>query len=373
MVIGGSGKTYEMLWDCRYCGARKNLGKTHRHCPNCGAPQDATERYFPAENEKVAVEHHAFVGADIQCRACAFWNGRASTCCGNCGSQIQDGREVQRRHDQIAGPGGFQGEVAAMAQQEHLARAAMMGAHGAQGAPGATPPGAWTQQHGAGLPPRKRGPSRVVLVGLGIGGILLAVVACIVTAMWTKDATLAVVAQTWTREIAVESFQTVRDSSWCDATPADARDVSRRRDVRSHKEVRDGETCSNQRVDNGDGTYSERRECTPTYREEPVYDDKCHYTVDRWRTVRTARASGTHAETPSWPRVDLACTGNRLGCEREGPRTEEYVVRLQDTASGKADDCVYDEARWRQFQAGKSMKGRVRVVTDGVECDSLVP
>ena len=41
--------SYEMLWDCPHCDTKKNLGVTHRHCPNCGAPQDASKRYFPSD------------------------------------------------------------------------------------------------------------------------------------------------------------------------------------------------------------------------------------------------------------------------------------------------------------------------------------
>ena len=33
----GEKKTYEMMWDCPYCGTKHLLGLTHRHCPNCGA------------------------------------------------------------------------------------------------------------------------------------------------------------------------------------------------------------------------------------------------------------------------------------------------------------------------------------------------
>jgi len=61
---------YEMVWDCRYCTAKKLLGLTHRHCPNCGAQQDPNARYFPLDHEKVAVQNHEFVGADMQCRYC---------------------------------------------------------------------------------------------------------------------------------------------------------------------------------------------------------------------------------------------------------------------------------------------------------------
>ena len=45
-------KSYEMFWDCEYCGSSKLLGITHRHCPNCGAPQDPEKRYFPPDEEK---------------------------------------------------------------------------------------------------------------------------------------------------------------------------------------------------------------------------------------------------------------------------------------------------------------------------------
>ncbi len=55
---------YEMLWDCRHCGSKKLLGLTHRHRPQCGAPQNPSERYFPSEDEKVAVQNHVYYGAD---------------------------------------------------------------------------------------------------------------------------------------------------------------------------------------------------------------------------------------------------------------------------------------------------------------------
>ena len=66
-ALMSEGKTYEMMWDCEYCGAAKLLGKSHRHCPLCGAAQNADKRYFPPEEEKVAVEDHQFVGADWGC------------------------------------------------------------------------------------------------------------------------------------------------------------------------------------------------------------------------------------------------------------------------------------------------------------------
>ena len=44
---------YEMFWDCAFCGTTALLGVTNRHCPNCGAPQDETRRYFPPPGKEV--------------------------------------------------------------------------------------------------------------------------------------------------------------------------------------------------------------------------------------------------------------------------------------------------------------------------------
>src|SRR3954463_12995645 len=83
-------KTYEMQWDCKFCGTKKLLGKTHRFCPNCGAQQDPTWRYFPADSEKVAIQDHIYVGADTICKACQTLNSGKAEFCGNCGAPLSD-------------------------------------------------------------------------------------------------------------------------------------------------------------------------------------------------------------------------------------------------------------------------------------------
>lgn len=377
--MAGGSKTYEMLWDCRYCGSRKNLGKTHRHCPNCGAQQDATARYFPAESEKVAVEDHVFVGADVQCPGCGFWSGRAAACCGGCGAPLSAAREAQRRADQVAGAGGWQQDSAQAARQEHQARMAAASAGPGMGPGAAYTPGpsaayaAGPAPAPAGAAPAAKPKSRALLFFAIAGTVLLGLVGLLlVTALWTKDAELAVVGQTWTREIAVESLQTVNESAWCDQLPAGARGVSRSREVRSHKKVADGETCSNRRVDNGDGTFSERRECTTRYRDEPQYSDRCRYDVDRWRTVRTLKANGGPAEEPRWPPLDLTRPGTgAVGSEREGARSESYVVVLRAPDASSDDTCSFDQAKWKRFRPGTKVHGQVRVLTGGIDCTEI--
>ena len=98
-----SEKTYEMLWDCQYCGTTKLLGKTHRFCPNCGAAQDPRSRYYPSEEDKVAVEDHTFVGVDVTCSVCNTLNNGDSHFCQNCGASLdENGEAVTKLESQTA-------------------------------------------------------------------------------------------------------------------------------------------------------------------------------------------------------------------------------------------------------------------------------
>jgi hypothetical protein len=124
-------------------------------------------------------------------------------------------------------------------------------------------------------------------------------------------------------------------------------------------------------VDRGDGTFAQRRECTPKYRQEPVYADRCDYTVDRWVEARRAVASGAaQGLAPHWPALSLR-RGECRGCEREGARRTSYKVGLQ--AGGKRFLCEVPEERWASFQPGTSWSFKVGVVTGSPDCRSLQP
>jgi hypothetical protein len=334
--------TYEMLWDCKFCGTRKLLGLTHRHCPNCGAPQNAQQRYFPSDAEKVAVQDHVYHGADVICAHCSQANSKNSKHCGGCGTLLEGLPEVARRQDQVARDGiGFAQPASADARSP---------AHAA-------------------APPVARRTARHRVLFLGIAG--LAIVLLVVVLNWTKSAALVVTGHTWQRGITIERLGPVRDSAWCDSLPRDARNLSQRREVRTQRRVPDGEDCGIRRADNGDGTFSEHRECSPRYRSEDVYDDRCTFTVDRWTKVRDAAASGTSIETLRWPATNLARSGSCIGCEREGRRTESFTVRFADATAGERT-CRFSAARWRSIAEGSRWKGQIRVVGNSLDCKSLV-
>ena len=76
-----------------------------------------------------------------------------------------------------------------------------------------------------------------------------------------------------------------------------------RQEQRSTRRVPDGQECRTVRRDQGDGTFREERQCETKYRDEPVYDDKCTWSGQRWESDRTEEVSGGLSDTPVWPDV----------------------------------------------------------------------
>jgi hypothetical protein len=349
---------YEMLWDCKFCGQKKLLGLTHRFCAGCGAPQDPTARYFPPDDEKVAVHDHQFVGADVACPACKQPMSRAAKCCTHCGSPIDKGVEVARRADVVVGPGG----------------GPPLGGPGSFGA-GQYGPDALAAQAAAAAanPPAKKPFPTVLAIAAAVVALLVVIV--LVVVFWKREGVFEVTGHAWDRSIAVERFDVGRKTAWCDERPAGGRELSRRREQRSTTQVKDGETCQTRKKDNGNGTFKEVKECQPKFRSEPVMSDRCEFEVTDWRTSRTLSEKGASPQDPPhWPAVALARPGTCIGCEREGPRSEKYTVKFADTKAKSADPltCDLPEARWAAFAKGSKWKGKVRVLTAGVDCGELV-
>ncbi len=320
---------FEMFWDCAFCGTTALLGKSNRCCPKCGAAQDATRRYFPAPGQEVKANAE-YDGADKTCPACQTPNGAKAVHCRQCGSPLDGSQEVGRVADRV---------------DRKL------------------PPAA---------PPTPQGKGGVPKWLWAVGAILALTCACCgVFTFWTKESQATVAGHRWTREIDVESMAPRSDSSWCDSLPSGAYSVSKKREQRSTKQIADGEECSTRDVDRGDGTFKRQKECKTRYREEPVYDDKCSFTIDRWDKERTEKASGRGLDSPpSWPSVRLRLTGSCKGCEREGSRRETYTVELKGP-TGEAWTCDLAESKWRSLSVGTTKPVKVRVVGGGVQCDSL--
>lgn len=324
---------YEMLWDCSACGTAGLLGKSQRRCPNCGSPQDPGKRYFPKPGEAVEVKGHSFEGADWSCGACATPNGAAAKFCANCGNPKEGNAAVAIQADRIVKDGA----VVAPAGSK----------------PPAAPPAAASSKKG----------------GMLGAAIAVAVVVLLVLVLWKKDVAVEVAGHQWTREIDVERFEAVRESAWCNELPAGAANVSRQREVRSQRAIPDGEECQDRQIDKGDGTFTVKKECKPKTRNEPVYDDKCSFDIDRWRVVRTDKVGGDLAVAPAWPAPKLGGPAAGRGAERAGARRESYEVKLR-APDGESFTCPLAEPRWRGMAPGSKLKMKVRMIGAAV-CDSL--
>ncbi|MEZ4364837.1 MAG: hypothetical protein R2939_00955 [Kofleriaceae bacterium] len=310
---------YEMLWDCGYCDAKGLLGITHRHCPQCGAPQDETRRYFPPEGQEQKVADHRFVGADRVCGSCNTAQAAAAAHCGTCGAPLGD------------------------------APAARLVA---------TPAAQPTPRRGA---PRWLWPVLAIVV-IGLGGLIY----------WrcrTTTTTMQVAGHQWARAIAIEELAEVTDATWRDQVPADGRLGTCSARERSQRQVEDGQTCTTDRHDRGDGTFEMIETCRPTYRSEPVMDTWCEYRADRWREVQELRATGEGLDA-RWPEVPtLAAAVGRLGDRRVGARRERYTVAL--STGGRTQRCDVGEATWRRLAPGSTAKVTIRAASGDVVCGDL--
>lgn len=334
--------TYQMLWDCPRCDTAGLLGLDHRHCPGCGAPQDPERRYFPSEQAKVRVQDHRFTGADRVCGACDAPMSLSAEFCTACGSPMTESAAAKTRADKLLAEGESSEDSARAARDEF-----------AGGAPTAAPPA-------------PRG-GRGKFIGVAVLLVLIAICGCgALMTLWTQPAEVTVIGHTWERSITVENYEQVSASDWKDDVPSGATDVSCREEERGSEKVKDGETCKTRKKDQGDGTYKEVKECSPKYRSEPTYDQKCSYRIEKWTNGKTHRASGTTKDSVKWPSVKTS--GTR---QREGRKTETYTLKLGETDGGKKHSCDVPLKVWSRLDKGDRVDAEKRAMTGGLDCDSV--
>jgi len=342
-----SEKVYEMQWDCQFCGTEKLLGKTHRFCPNCGSPQNPDARYFPSDNQKVAVQDHIFVGVDVTCPSCGELNAGNAEFCQQCGAPMKDGTKANLVDSNI--------ESSRDLVKEKF--------------------DAEMQRVGVQKKKNSEGFDKRIIAGVAV--VIIAVIGIIAGLTITQEESVYVEGHAWEREIFIDEYRNLTESNWRDIRPAGdnvsmvfGSCVERQRSTR---QVPDGETCSTNRVDNGDGTFREVRSCTTNYRSEPVYDDWCRWEGQRWESARTIPTSGNSLnDTPEWGNFTLSCAGqSRVGCERESNRTADYSVILQGDEHEYT--CTFnDQDYWASFGMETHWTVNVRVIDNAAaDCGSL--
>ncbi|HEY5936722.1 MAG TPA: hypothetical protein VIU61_18870 [Kofleriaceae bacterium] len=308
---------FEMLWDCDHCDTKGLLGKSQRHCPECGAKQNPDKRYFPKEGDALQrVDGHKYEGSDWQCAACGAPQSAKANNCSNCGAPREGAAEVKG----VAAP--------------------------------APPP-----------KPKRRWWPPVVVIVVVIGMIFGVWYACI----RTTSTTMKVTGHSWACTISIEKFGAVQGEAWRDNVPRDARDIRCVAKQKSTKQVPDGETCVDERVDNKDGTFEVKRKCRPKYRSEPVEGEWCTFARNDWKEIDRKVSTGTGTAL-ACPSTDLPPTqvNEQVGVIRQGKRTETRKLIF-----GTQSCEIPIDAKWRGYPDGASVKVEVRARSGEIVCSSL--
>lgn len=305
----------EGVWDCPYCGATRIRGSLNE-CSGCGAPRDKDVRmYLPEDAAEVTDEAalaRARSGADWRCAYCSRENPAGSSVCGECGASA-DGSEIRR------GPQGAAKPAPVVVRQA--------------------------------APVRKGGAARWLIV--------LGVIAAIAVGLWffvfrTHAEQVTVLGHQWEREIEIEKYKTISEEKWADQVPADARELSRSRQLFETKKVQVGtKRVKTGTRDLGNGYFEDVFADQPVYEDKQVFKDKVRYQVERWRTERKVELAGKDSE-PRWPDPKL------VEKEREGKRSETLTLLLAKPGREPDSLPVPDETLWRFYQDGKSYRAQVR-------------
>ncbi len=350
--------TYEMFWDCKYCGATKLLGVTHRHCPNCGAAQDPDARYHPPPSEEIALLDHVYVGADRMCPACDTPNSAAAGFCINCGGDLSSAAEVSQREDQHVGLGaGYHEDKRDVVKEQFKADIARAKAQRLEA------------ERMASFFGRNR---RKIRIGGGLGVIAVVIGSIFGFFFMRVSEEVTVVKHTWERTYEIQEYARVNETRDCPA-PSDAYDVSRRTERRP-REVPDGqdcrEVCTERRVDPGDGSGQVVQDCNTVcetrYRTEYYNVEVCSYSINRWTDVdeegdASWAIAGGAGINPQWPDVENRLPNCDIASEQVGQqcwenREEQYTLYFRRD-NGKEVTCDFEDVdTWLAYEDGQQAK-----------------
>ena len=340
------------FWDCPQCGT-KGIDGLIDTCPGCGSGKDKNVRYYIKTVEEVSEEELAAAGISADendgmhkewvCAYCGFLNNYADETCQRCGA----GREEKETD--------YEGDTseAAFVKDKHGNLKPVPG-HAEEKKKekyqtNDDPDPIVAEGKNAGV--RHSSPVRWIL--LAAAALLLAFL------LWPQTFSEAITGFEWHRNVTVEELKTFSESGW--TLPSGARQTSSNVEFYGYRQVLDHyETVYETRTrrvidhydvsytytDNGNGTFTENEVKTPVYttetyeepvrspvyRNEPVYQTKYYYEIDRWISLKDYPTSGDDHE-PFWS--DEYTLRNN---QRDTLRTEEYYTIYTDTINGQSSE-----------------------------------
>lgn len=324
----------ELEWTCENCGSR-NPG-TRKNCATCGAAMSARNQFeLPAQQERLTDQDkvaRAAVGPDIACPYCGTRNLGNATACKQCGGDLKGARAQSS--------GGVLGafDDAPQAEIKCATCGALNSARAAKCQSCSAPlPRLKTQ---AAAPTSAPAPAQTIPRAWLIGGVIVALLLC-AGAMFllfrSSDARATVDRVTWQRTIAIMAQMPVRDATWQDQLPSDAKVLGcelKDRRYSNSPEPNSKKICGTPYViDQGNGMGQVAQDC-----QYLVRDQYCSFTRLQWSVVDTVTARGADLN-PVWPALALQNE------QKEGNRAEEYRVEF---VSGK-DRYTYNPSSAQEF------------------------
>lgn len=359
--------TYVGKWDCPRCGTKRIAGwkdgRTVEKCPLCGGP--ATGKWYLDDRNMVlgdATEvHQAKTKRAWTCGHCKHVNDADDLECDACGNPkdaaTDDTQFISREYAPENVPQSAEDTEDAYqesltnspsAPQEGFSRSARERISAEMEAKAK----------------RKRKIRNIVLISGAAFALLIFLL------FWKKEVTVTVDTFSWTREIDIESYGPVQQTSW-ESTPSGAYNIRSSWEIHHYNTVVVGRDCHTETVsvvcgttDNGNGTFSDRycdesREvCEDRTVEEPVYGTKYYYTIDVWSFDHTEKTQ-SNDQTPIWPVYEAV---KKFPSKyREGAKRASYYIDIIWKGDQHRQVEVAFE-KWKALQNGQHLVGYKNIV-----------
>ena len=391
------GRIIEGLWDCAYCGTTGIRGG-QQHCSNCGRARTKDTTFYMAGQKRYVSQDVAKginKNPDWLCEYCDNLNPDSESRCVSCGS-VRSSSTLNYFQNKAK-----RESVETQSAQNHSVRLDFSEYEGVR---------AESDYSSSTRNEDKSGVSSRVdalkkesdfdeaplalkekLSNLGkkitsvdwtpiiIFVLIAALFVGLVYLFIPKELELTVTNIHWQRNIDIEEYRTVEENDWY--IPAGGRLLYTNREIHhwdkvfDHYETKERQVPKERYVgteeivvgyrDLGNGYFEEitsTRDVYETYyetetyqeavyRDEPVYQTKYYYEIERWKYDRTVTAQANDKH-PKWPVLNLPET------ERESSRKETYTVTGKDE-EGEEYIFTLSYAEWTHVHLGQEIKVKI--------------
>lgn len=386
-------------WTCDYCN-KENCGDK-RQCEHCGKTRGKTVEFYltPRQINEPRKSAPKSRGPDWLCSYCDSLNPAGQAICGNCGHpRDKQDKDYFQLHPEEAGfrPLGHDFGIEEAPREE-------VNVDFGRERVDYTPKTPTSNTDYSDDDARRRLPSIWPKIAIVLGAIMFVLLLIKVFIPTTTEATI--LDKNWERQVKVEEYRTFHESGW--SIPSGGRQtrsyqaihhytqvLDHYETVTKYRQVPDGghyEVTGQRKVvsggyervvgytNNGDGTFDEVKEWVPTYstedvmtwvtdykteayaekepvyRDEPVYQTKYEYDIERWTFDHYETTSG-HLDEPYFAEPELT-SKYRINGTRENYSVS--VSCLNRKGGTIITDCTLGYAEWSSLEVGQIVPAKL--------------